>query len=115
VTVAVAEVHPLRGPLAEGSATHRVSLRREQRVDERGEQITQQVRARLRQLPNPRPPHRTTYPMLQGSGYCLTQGLQPLDSNAPSVGLMVTEALPAVPSFAMMLLISPESSFSRAQ
>src|SRR5690606_13242883 len=47
---AVAGVDPLRGPFTVAGAAHRVGLGREQRVDERGEQITQQIRAGLIQL-----------------------------------------------------------------
>src|SRR5690606_27461239 len=50
VPVAVAGVDPLRGPFTVAGAAHRVGLGREQRVDERGEQITQQIRAGLIQL-----------------------------------------------------------------
>ena len=48
--VAVAAVGPLRAPDPVPGATHTVGLRRQQRVDERSEQLAHQVRAGLRQL-----------------------------------------------------------------
>lgn len=48
--VAVAGVDPVGAALAVAGAAHRLGLRREQRIDERGEQITHQIRARLGQL-----------------------------------------------------------------
>ena len=50
VAVAVAGVDPLAGAFAVACAAHRVGLRGQQRVDERGQQVPHQVRARLIQL-----------------------------------------------------------------
>ena len=50
VSVAVAGVDPLAGAFAVAGPAHRVGLSRQQRVDERGQQIPHQVRARLREL-----------------------------------------------------------------
>ena len=50
VPVAVAAVDPLRGAGAVLGAADRVGLSRHQRVDERGEQLAQQIRARLGEL-----------------------------------------------------------------